>query len=207
MNLGEDRNIQTITYLYSLQKVRTFSGITAWHFGQSDCQKIQPIRIQKWPHSLHTYLICKIPLLGSCKQMALAIDWLALCKWIERQIKIEKCPYLATPNKIGFTYLQVRENAARTCDTTNKSEPSSVCQVGGPAGLLAPFPKSRLEKLQRETGIPGTNNSNNNSNKVGETPGEMAQTRTWPWALSCTQYQTERLPRSMCSKLGHCHFF
>lgn len=48
----------------------------------------------------------------------------------------------------------------------SQKETSSICQVGGPAEPLAPLPKSRLEKLQRETGIPGTNNNNNNSNKV-----------------------------------------
>lgn len=41
---------------YSLQKVRTSSCIAAWHFGQSYSKKIQPIRIQKRPHSPHTYL-------------------------------------------------------------------------------------------------------------------------------------------------------
>lgn len=46
----------------------------------------------------------------------------------------------------------------------NSSEPEtfSVCQVGRPAGPLAPVPKFLLEKQQRETGIPGTKSNNNN---------------------------------------------
>ena len=74
----------------------------------------------------------------------------------------------------------------------SQKETSSVCQVGRPAERLAPFPKSRLEKLQRETGTPGINNKNKIAARYGKTPGEMAQIRAWPWALSCTQYQTQQ---------------
>ena len=75
----------------------------------------------------------------------------------------------------------------------SQKETSSPCQVGRSGGLLAPFPKSRLEKLQRKTGIPGINN---NSNKAWEAPGEMAQRRAWPWAISCIHHQTS----SWCSQ-------
>ena len=92
-----------------------------------------------------------------------------------------------------FTHVQVREDAVWKGYTRNRREPERDFQsLPSWQTRKAPFPKSRLEKLQRKTGILGINN---NSNKAWKAPGELAQTRAWPWVLSCIHHQTS----SRCS--------
>lgn len=73
---------------------------------------------------------------------------------------MEKYPYLETYNRIGFTHLQ--REVGCSLERLHKKQKGARKRLPVPAkGLLAPLPKSRLEKLQRKTGIPGINNNSN----------------------------------------------
>ena len=83
---------------------------------------------------------------------------------------MEKYPYLATCNKIGF-YPSTSEGGS-SLERLHKKQKGARKRIPVSANLAYQegcwllFPKSRPEKLQRKTGIPGINNNSNNSNKA-----------------------------------------
>lgn len=88
----------------------------------------------------------------------------------------------------------------------SQKETAGPCQVGGPGGLLAPFPKSRLEKLQRETGIPKINNKKQQQQGKKSLWGGGSDKCLAMGTFLYTIPDTQRaLMGNMPSQTGHCH--